>query len=88
MSPRWQCKSFLIILFFPRRTKIYFFKKGTTERSLEHRGEAETHCCISQTKRYYIRQVRKVVTFLPHCPSSRTVQHHQERSPLSHQFLQ
>lgn len=62
--------------------------QDTTERILEHGGEAKTPPCTTEIKTDHIRRVRGMATGWPLCSSPRPVKKHVKKSPLSLRFLQ
>lgn len=63
-------------------------KQDTTEKILEHKGEAKAPLWTTEMKTDCIRRVGEVGTCWLHYPSPGLVQHHVEKSSPNLQFLQ
>lgn len=64
-----------------REQLISISGQDTTEKILEHRGEAKAPPSTTDTRMDCIRRVRGPATRWPRCPSPQPGQHHAKRSP-------
>ena len=88
MTLRWQRKSFLTSLTLTRRTTNTYSRTRHHWKNPRVREWGWSNPPPPETKRDCIRRVTEAATCWLHFPSPRTAQHHTERSPPSHWFIQ